>query len=102
MEISFPRSMRIFSSFMLTTSWPSNRISPFVMKPVRSGSNFRILRAMVVFPAPVSPTRPRVSPLSSSRLIPFKAYTSSSSVLYITCKFLISSNFSDIPLLPSL
>lgn len=62
MEISFPRMERISSSFIWTRSFPSNRISPSVIKPVRSGRSFMILKAMVDFPAPVSPTSPRVSP----------------------------------------
>ena len=93
MEISFPRMERISSSFIWTRSFPSNRISPSVIKPVRSGRSFMILKAMVDFPAPVSPTSPRVSPFSRSRSTPFKAYTSSSSVLYRTWRFLISRSF---------
>ncbi len=50
------------------------------MNPVLFGSNRRMLNAVVVFPAPVSPTSPSVSPFLSVKLIPLTAYIVSSSV----------------------
>ena len=42
----------------------------------------RILRQVVVFPAPVSPTMPSVCPSSISKEIPFTAWMTASSVVY--------------------
>ena len=73
METVSPRSRRISASEAAVTSVPANRIDPLAIRPTFSGSSFKMLRAVVVFPAPVSPTRPRVSPLSRNRSIPFTA-----------------------------
>ena len=68
-------------------------ISPPIISPGGSGISLRIDRAVVVFPAPVSPTIPRVSPLFSSKWRLLTASTVPPSALYTTDKFLISNNF---------
>ena len=95
MEISFPRMERISSFFIWTRFFPSNRISPSVIKPVRSGRSFMILKAMVDFLLHQShPTSPRVlTSFPDPGQHHFKAYTSSSSVLYRTWRFLILKKF---------
>ena len=55
------------------TAWPPptrNRISPRVGRGARSTR-----RAVVVFPQPLSPTRPSVSPFATSKLTPSTAAT---------------------------
>ena len=72
-ETVSPRKRRISASVALVTSWPSSQISPSVILPILLGNSRMIERAMVVFPAPVSPTTPRVSPLSMERSSPLTA-----------------------------
>ena len=54
-------------------SSPLYLMDPLITFPCGCGSRFKILRAVVVFPAPVSPTSPSVCPLSSSSDTPFTA-----------------------------
>lgn len=56
--------------------------------------DYTILSAVVVLPAPVSPTRPRVSPGQRLRLTSSTAYTVASSVSYSTLRFFISNKLS--------
>ncbi len=72
-ETVFPRWVRISFSEMAITSTPSSSIFPPVTKPIRAGSIRMMLMAVVVFPAPVSPTRPIVSPYPRLRLSPLTA-----------------------------
>jgi hypothetical protein len=60
---------------------PSKRMEPLSTLPVLEGRSRRIDRAVVVFPAPVSPTRPIVLPFPILRSIPLTASTVSRSVL---------------------
>jgi len=80
MEIFPPRIRRICFSESFSRSSPSNRIDPFTISPGGSGTSPMIPRAVVVFPAPVSPTRPILSPLSREKVMSFTACTVSSSV----------------------
>ena len=81
-EIFSPRiRVRISSSDRLSRSCPSNSMEPLGIRPVRSGSSRRMASAVVVLPAPVSPTSPRVSPLFRVRLTPFTAWTGASPAL---------------------
>ena len=54
-----------------TKSLPSNTISPLV-----GGSKKSIDLAVVVFPHPLSPTKPKVSPWFTEKLIPSTAWIS--------------------------
>ena len=55
---------------------------------------FSTASAVLVFPAPVSPTSPRVSFWAMSRVIPFTASDTSFPTTYRTLRFLICSSFS--------
>jgi len=75
METSFPRSSTISALSMVSTSRPSKRIRPETILPWGSWIIFRMERAVVVLPAPVSPTRPRVAPRVRLRFSPLTAWT---------------------------
>ena len=62
MVICFPRIPCISFSDIFRMSFPFKRISPPFTTAGGTGRIPKIARAMVVFPAPVSPTSPRVSP----------------------------------------
>ena len=79
-DISLPRIFRICSSEAAVRSMPRNSMVPDSMTPVGLGSSLRMERAVVVLPAPVSPTRPRLCPSPMSMEIPLTAFTVSSSV----------------------
>ena len=64
------------------------------MRPTLEGSSRMIASAVVVLPAPVSPTRPNVSPLFIDRLMPLTALTTSSSVTYSMRRFSMERNLS--------
>jgi len=91
MDIWLPLTARISAPLAFKRSLPSNSMTPPSILPGGSGIRRMMLLASVVFPAPVSPTRPRVSPSSSSRSTWLRAYTVPSSVWYCTCKSLISN-----------
>ena len=86
MEIFSPRIRCISFSGISRRLRPSNSISPPVICAVLSGRSRRMERAVVVLPAPVSPTNPSVSPLCRSKEILLTAYTVSRSVLYMTSR----------------
>ena len=65
-----------------------------VIFPGGFGISLIIPKAVVVFPAPVSPTNPNVSPSFKSKLIPFTAFTTPSSVVYSILRFFIFNNLS--------
>ena len=67
MEISLPRIFCISSSRRVSRFLPSKTISPEGTRAGGSGRMRRIARAMDVFPAPVSPTRPMVLPRARSK-----------------------------------
>ena len=73
MEIWLPRISRILASGIVVMSSPLKVMVPPEMRPTRWGSRRRMLSAVVVLPAPVSPTRPRVSPFSRDRFTPLTA-----------------------------
>ena len=56
------------------------RTEPLGTRPMVSGRRRRMARAVVVFPAPVSPTIPMASPFFSEKDTPLTALTVSSSV----------------------
>ena len=80
MEMSSPRSFCRARLSISKISSPSKRMEPSRIFPVFSASRRRMLRAVVDLPAPVSPTRPRVSPSFTVKLTPLTAYTVSRSV----------------------
>ena len=84
MEIRLPRMACIWGSFMSRRDSPLKRMLPLRISPVRSGNSRSTERAVVVFPAPVSPTSPRVSPFSSCRFTPLRAWTTMPPLWYIT------------------
>ena len=94
MEIFSPRIPLLSLSPIFNMSFPSNMISPEVTFPGGVGRSPMMVMAVVVLPAPVSPTNPSVSLGSRVKFMLFTAYTIPSSVLYVTLKSLISSNFS--------
>src|SRR5271165_4968732 len=59
--ISRPRILRISHSEALSKSRPRNRRRPAALPPLQP-SSFRMASAMVLFPEPLSPTSPRISP----------------------------------------
>ena len=73
MDTTLPRILRMFSSLSWSISTPSSTIDPPVTKPMPSGSSWMMLRAVVVLPAPVSPTSPSDSPYPRSRSRPLTA-----------------------------
>ena len=75
MATFFPRMSCISFSLMERMSWPSSLMLPSTITPGGSGISRNRDRPVVVFPAPVSPTRPRVFPLPISRSRPFNACT---------------------------
>jgi hypothetical protein len=81
MAILSPRIAWIRASFIPMMSSPWKRMEPLRIRPVLLGRRRRMLRAVVVLPAPVSPTRPMVLPLPMRRSMPFTAATVSRSVL---------------------
>ena len=88
--MELPLTFLISSGDISNKLFPLNFISPPTIRPVFSGRSLKMLNAVVVFPAPVSPTSPQVSPFLILRFIPFTAFTVSKSVLYITSKSSIS------------
>ena len=79
LEGSVQRTWRIPDSGTSSRSRPSSRISPSTIQP--GGLTSPITdRAETDFPQPLSPTSPRVRPLSSTKLIPSTARTTPSSV----------------------
>ena len=94
MATSLPRtasSSAVLKSKMLA---PSRVMLPFLIFPGGLGTRFRIDSAVVVLPAPVSPTRPSVFFLPMLNVSPFTAQTQPSSVSKWTTRSLISSMFS--------
>lgn len=81
MEIRFPRTACIIGSSSSSRFFPLKSTCPLSTFPVMAGRSRRMVRAVVVFPAPVSPTSPKVFPLSIWRLMPLMASTVSRSVL---------------------
>ena len=77
-----PRTVRISASLFLSRSSPSKRISPDRTTPGGEGIRRMMPSAVVVLPAPVSPTKPRVSPRPSRRFRPSTACTVPLSVTY--------------------
>lgn len=70
-----PRTLRMARSLSSNRFWPSSITLPSAILAWASGRIRRMVFAMVVFPAPVSPTRPRVLPRSRSKLTPLTAWT---------------------------
>jgi len=64
-EISRPRTLRIWRSVRAARSLPSNRMLPPVMRPVGSGSRRMTESAVTLLPQPDSPTTASVSPRST-------------------------------------
>ena len=88
-EISFPLTSSRLVMDMVLMSCPSISSLSHSTTPGGSGTRRSIARAVVVFPAPVSPTRPNVFLYPSFRLIPLTAYTMPSSVSNLTLRFSI-------------
>ena len=80
MAIFAPRMWRISASLLLSRFSPSNRISPLLILPGGFGIRRMMPSAVVVLPAPVSPTKPRDSPRPSCRFRPSTAWTTPLSV----------------------
>src|SRR5271157_2842846 len=59
--ISRPRMLRISRSDAASKSRPRNSRRPAALPPLQA-SSFRMANAMVLFPEPLSPTSPRISP----------------------------------------
>ena len=76
METTLPRIDSICFSERVLISSPWTLTVPFT-KPGGEGISRRIDKPVVVLPAPVSPTRPMVSPLASLKLTPLRACTTS-------------------------
>src|SRR5690242_19466144 len=55
-------------------------------------SSFMRAREVTLLPEPLSPTMPMASPASTSKEMPFTAWTNPSRVLKLTVRFLTSSN----------
>ena len=91
--MSFPLIFLISSSEISKILLSLNFITPLFILPVGPVINLIIPRAVVVFPAPVSPTSPNVSPSAISTLIPLTACTVSSSFTYCISRSLISKRF---------
>ncbi len=60
MATSLPLIFSSSDALIFSTSSPSRYISPLLITPSGFGTRLSIARAVVVFPAPVSPTSPRV------------------------------------------
>jgi hypothetical protein len=69
-------------SVMASTFSPESHISPPFIRPWGSGTKFKMDKAVVVLPAPVSPTSPSVLPGAITMSMPFTADTTSSSLTY--------------------
>ncbi len=80
MDMSLPRMASIPLVESFNRSCPSKITSPPRILPGGLGISLIIPFASVVFPAPVSPTSPRVSPTPICILTPFSAFTTPSSV----------------------
>ena len=78
--ILLPRIWRTSSSSILITSSPSKMISPDTIFPGGLGIKRKIERALTVFPQPLSPTNPTISPGWMSYETPATACTTPSSV----------------------
>ena len=100
MEILLPRILSISFSGSASRSLPSMVIVPLLTRAGGWGRMRRMDLAMVVLPAPVSPTRPRVSPRFREKLTPLTAWTMSPSEVYSTTRSLTSMNFCSAMLLP--
>ena len=98
--IFFPRYWHMADSFSFNRSVPSNRMEPDVMTPGGFGTRPMTDRAVVVLPAPVSPTSPTVFPLGTSNDIWLIAFTTPSYVRNSMLKSFISSRFSLISFSP--
>jgi len=84
MEISLLRRSRMSWSVAFRRSLPSKRISPAAIFPGGVEIRRMMLSAVVVFPAPVSPTRPTVLPASILRSMPLTARMTLLRVVYWT------------------
>ena len=80
MAISRPRMLRSSASVISRTFCPLNQISPLVISPGGDWISCRIASAVVVLPAPVSPTNPSALPSSSCMLRWLTAWTTPESV----------------------
>ena len=83
-----PRMARISSSLSLSRSLPSNRISPFSMRPGGEGMRRRIDIEVTLLPEPDSPTMASVSPAATSKEMLSTAVTTPRSVLNRVVRFL--------------
>ena len=92
MAILLPRTFNISLSEYFITSIPSRKISPLRNFAGGSGRMRSMDLAMVVFPAPVSPTRPRVSPFFMSKETPLTAWTIFLPEVYTTFRSRTESN----------
>src|SRR5439155_1389100 len=88
-EISFHRIFRILRSETLTRSRPRNRIEPETIFPLYGRRRINE-SAVVVFPQPLSPARPRASPSSRSKETPSTACTAPDWVAYSMTRSLTS------------
>src|SRR5881628_2044760 len=88
-EMSFQRTFRIRMSEALMRSRPRNTIEPEMILPLYGRRRIRA-RAVVVFPHPLSPARPRASPSSRSNETPSTACTGPDSVAYSITRSLTS------------
>ena len=91
MPICLPRMARISSSASVSMRWPCNQISPDTRRP---GASSRPMMADPVsdFPAPDSPTRPRISPAARSKLTSLIAVKGPCLVGNSTTRFLTESS----------
>ena len=91
MDTSLPRTFSSSLALMLRISWPLTSSLSQSTTPGGSGTSRRMDRAVVVLPAPVSPTRPMALPFSMRRSRPLTALTTPSSVANRTDRFSMSS-----------
>jgi hypothetical protein len=73
METALPRILSISFSVFSNKFSPFNFIKPPTVTPGGAGTSLNMDKPVVVFPAPVSPTKPRVLPFSISKSISFRA-----------------------------
>src|SRR6266404_1189811 len=72
MDTPLPRTRRRSVASMRTTSAPSSKISPPVIRPF-AGKSRNSAAARVLFPDPDSPSTARISPASTPKLTPLSA-----------------------------
>src|ERR1700733_7563436 len=86
---SSPRKARSSFFFIFSRSLPLNIAVPLTMRPGGCGIRPRIDSVLTLLPDPDSPTIPSVSPGKTSYVMSSTAWTTPSSVLNSTARFLI-------------